>query len=179
MVEEEKQSKTEKLNEEIEALTQEKAQLIETVSKLGKELKYRTIEIKALEPMQEKLKKTNAGELLRQLKKLEFKVQTTALTPKTEKKYYEKIVKIEKELKRLRPYLRANKRLKKLKKEAEELEEKIKEIDVKLKEIRKKLKQLINKKKAIEKSTKKGIELYSDEPDHMISMEDVVVIEKD
>lgn len=167
------------LDAEITRLTEEKKQLINKVTKAMKELKYKTIELNALKPMAEKAKKMELSKLIRKLKSLEFKVATSALTPKIEKKYLDKILKIEKQLKKVRPYLRAEKRVKIIEEDIEKLKNEIDEIDKKLKDLRKDIRQLIKKRRIIEKGAKKGIELFSDEPDHMVSLEDVVVIEKE
>ncbi len=167
------------LDAEITQLTEQKKELIERVTKAMKELKYKTIELNALRPMAEKAKKMELDRLIRKLKSLEFKVATSALTPKAEKKYLDRILKIEKQLKKVRPYLRAEKRVKILEEDIEKLQAEIKELDEKLKEIRKNIRELIKKKRMIEKGAKKGIELFADEPDHMVSLEDVVVIEKE
>ncbi len=171
--------KVTQLDAEITRLTEEKKQLIDKVTKAMKELKYKTIELNALRPMAEKAKKMELDKLIRKLKSLEFKVATSALTPKAEKKYLDKILKIEKQLKKVRPYLRAEKRVKILEEDIEKLQVEIEEIDGKLKDLRKNIRELIRKKRMIEKGAKRGIELFADEPDHMVSLEDVVVIEKE
>ena len=168
----------EKLTAEIEQLNTEKKQLIEKITKLMKEHKYTKIEYDALLPLAKKAEEMNIGKLMRTLKKLEFKVATTALTPKREKVYFEKIVQIEKKIKKLRPYLRAVKRVKLLKEDIDRLDKEIKDVESKLKEMRKQIAEKISKKKTLRKALRKGVGIY-EEPDTTTSLEDIVVIEED
>lgn len=166
------------IKERIDSLEEEKKGLIEKVKALSKELKLKKIEYNVVKKLAEEAKKMNAGKIIRQLKALEFKVSTQALTPAVERKYVKKIVELERKLKKLKPYLNAEKRLKYLEESISKLEGEIEEIEGKLKEMRKELKDLYRKYKLIKKAKRSNISYSESKDEEMFTLEDVVEIEE-
>jgi uncharacterized coiled-coil DUF342 family protein len=167
----------EEIEERIKQLEEEKKTLIEEIKELNNRLRYKTMEHKALLPFVEKTKDVRVDNIIKQLKGLEFKVATQAHTPQMERNLVKKIMELEKELSKHKGVFRARKKLKLIESDLNEIKKKIEEVEGKLKAIRKELKGLYEKLK-IKKAAEKRGATYGEKTDHMITLEDVVVVEK-
>lgn len=166
------------IEERIKQLEDEKRALIDKIKTLNNRLKYKTMEHKALVPFVEKTKDVRVDSLMKQLKGLEFKVATQAHTPQMERNIVKKITGLEKQLSKYRGVFKARKKLKLVESDLNEIKTNIDEIEKKLKEIRKELKGSYEKLKIKKAAEKRGM-TYGKETDHMITLEDVVVIEEE
>ncbi|MEM4335445.1 MAG: hypothetical protein QXL47_03150 [Candidatus Anstonellales archaeon] len=166
------------IEERIKQLEEEKKALIEEIKTLNNRLRYKTMEHKALLPFVEKTKDVRVDNLMKQLKGLEFKVATQAHTPQMERAIVKKIMELEKELSKYKSVFRARKKLKLVENDLNEIKVKTDEVEKKLKTIRKELKGLYEKLKMKKAAEKKGM-MYGEKTDHMITLEDVVVIENE
>ncbi len=166
------------IEERIKQLEDEKKVLIDEIRTLNNRLKYKTMEHKALAPFVEKTKDVRVDNLMKQLKGLEFKVATQAHTPQMERALVKKIMELERQLSKHKGVFRARKKLKLVENDLNEIKAKMDEIDGKLKKIRKELKGFYEKLKMKKAAEKRGI-TYGEKTDHMITLEDVVVIEEE
>lgn len=166
------------IEEEIKQLEDEKKVLIDEIKTLNNRLKYKTMEHMALMPFVEKTKDVRVDSLMKQLRGLEFKVATEAHTPQMEKNIVKKIMGLEKQLSKYKGVFKARKKLKLVESDLNKIKMGIDEIEKKLKAIRKKLKELYEKLKIKKAAEKRGI-TYGKKTDHMITLEDVVVIEEE
>ena len=166
------------LKEKIQELEKRKKELIEKIKKYNKEKKLRTIEYAAVKKLIEQGHAEDATKIIRQLKALEFKISTQALTPSLEKKYIRRIMELEKKLVKLKPYLNAKKRISYLEKVMKEIDENINGIESQLKEIRSELKELYKNYKLMKKAKKEGIGFAQNKEEGMLTLEDIVEIEE-
>lgn len=169
---------TDEIEERIKQLEEEKKALIEKIKALNSRLRYKTMEHKALLPFVEKTKDVRVDDLIKQLKGLEFKVATQAYTPQMERAIVKKIMELEKELSKHKSVFRARKKLKLVEKDINEIKAETDEIEKKLKAIRKELKEFYKKLRMKKAAEKKGM-MYGEKADHMVTLEDVVVIEEE
>ncbi len=167
-----------KLKERITELEEKKKGLIEKIKKYNKELKLKNMEYSAIQKLIEQGNSEDINRIVRQLRVLEFKISTQALTPSAEKKYIKKIMELEKKLKKLKPYLNAKKRKQYLEKVINQVKENISKIEGELKEIRTELKELYKQFKLVKKASKSGIEFGQDKDENMLTLEDIVEIEE-
>lgn len=165
-------------NSRINELQEKKKALIDRVRAATKKLKYKKIELEAVSRLIENYDEREVQRLQRMLKGLEFKVQTTALTSKTEKDLVKKIMAIEKKLAKWRPMIKAKRRKKYIEEDIKGLEEEIEEVEEKLKEIREELNKLYRDRKSKEMAEKKGVK-FAEEVEDMVSMGDVIVFEEE
>mgnify|MGYP001116765273 CR=1 FL=1 len=165
------------IEDRIRQLEEEKKALIEEIKELNSRLRYKTMEHKALLPFVEKTKDVKVDNLIKQLKGLEFKVATQAHTPQMERNLVKKIMELEKELSKHKSVFKARKKLKLVEKDLDEIKKRIEEIEEKLKTIRKELKGFYEKLKMKKEAEKRGM-TYGEKTDHMVPLEDVVVVEE-
>ncbi len=157
----------EEMEAKIKELESEKAGLIKQIQRLNERLKYKKLELQALQPFLEQTKDANPGPLKRKLRALEFRISTQALTPTIERNLVRKVKEIEEKLKEFKPIEQARRKKKYLEGDIEEIEGKIKEIEEKLNSIRAELKDLYKERKR-----KKSV------GDHTVTLADVAIIEK-
>ncbi len=165
------------IDKKIEELEAKKKDLIESIKSLTKQLKYKKIEYNALKPLAEEAEKRKLGNIVRDIKIIEFKIATQALSPKAERKYVKKVMELEKKLKKYRPMLTAKKKIKRLEEEMKELESKINEVENQLKSIRGDLRKLYGEKKLEKVAKSKGI-VYGKEVDTFVTLEEAAIIEE-
>ena len=160
---------------EIRKLTDRKQELIEKVKRISKGLKYKTIELKALEPLEAQAEKENPFILIRKLKKLEFRLSTQASTPKMEKEMMKEIIDLERKIRKVKPLLTASSRIRRVREDLKYYETEMVKIESELKVLREKLKDLIDKRKVERAEEKKGISYQQEETadEHFISLEDM------
>jgi uncharacterized coiled-coil DUF342 family protein len=168
------------VEDEISRLTTRKNELIERVKKVTKSLRYRTIELKALEPLAAQAEKENPFILIRKLKKLEFKLSTTAINPKVEKAMMKEIIDLERKIRKVKPLLTASSRMKRVKEDLAALEIDYAKIETELRDLRAKLRDLIGRKKENKAAERQGIsyEESVEAVDEFVSLEDIAEIEK-
>jgi len=160
---------------EIRKLTDRKTELIDRVRKISKGIKYKTIEVKALEPLEAQAEKENPFILIRKLKKLEFRLSTQASTPKMEKAMMKEIIDLERQIRKVKPLLTASSRIRRVREDLRYYESEMVKVESELKGIRERLRELIGKRK-IERAQEKRDITYEEEnkeEEHFISLEDM------
>ncbi|MCX6774178.1 MAG: hypothetical protein NTY68_04255 [Candidatus Micrarchaeota archaeon] len=160
---------------EIRKLTDRKQELIEKIKRISKGLKYKTIELKALEPLEAQAEKENPFILIRKLKKLEFRLSTQASTPKMEKVMMKEIMDLERQIRKVKPLLTASSRIRRVREDLKYYEGEMVKIESELKTLRERLKGLIDKRKEERANEKKGISYQQEETaeEHFTSLEDM------
>ncbi len=175
--------KADMLGEKISKLSEEKHAILQQLRSANKALKYKTIELEALNNLLANYNEKEVQHLQRRRKQLEFKIATNPYGPKREKELVKKVVEIEKKLEKYRPQMKAKKRKKLLEADVEELQKKVSELEKKLKGIRDELRQLFKKKRLREELSKKGGITVSSEEEaeeaSLVTLEDVVEFEKE
>jgi hypothetical protein len=160
---------------EIRKLTDRKQELIERIKRISKGLKYKTIELKALEPLEAQAEKENPFILIRKLKKLEFRLSTQASTPKMEKLMMKEIIDLERKIRKVKPLLTASSRIRRVREDLKYYEGEMVKIESELKTIRERLRDLIDKRKMDRAAEKNGISYEQEETaeEHFTSLEDM------
>jgi uncharacterized coiled-coil DUF342 family protein len=168
------------VEEEISKLTARKNELIERVKRVSKGLKYKTIELKALEPLAAQAERENPFILIRKLKKLEFRLSTQASTPKTEKLMMKDIIDLERKIRKVKPLLTASSRIRRVREDLKYYEGEMVKVESELKDLRSRLRELISRKKEDKAAERKGISYDEtvEVADEFVSMEDIAEIEK-
>ncbi len=161
------------LNEEIVELEKKKKELIEEIKKYTKDRKLKSIEYEAVSKLAELDKGEEAKNILKEIRRIEYKISTRPLSPNLERKLVKKVASLEQKLSKLKPYLHAKKRKNVLEKELKKIEEQINRVEEELSSIRKRLKELYSKRK--KKSPK--VEFQKSKEETLFTLEDVVEIE--
>ena len=162
----------------IKTLEDEKSKLIDEIKKNYARIKYKKYEEKALEPFLKKTESVRVEPVRRRLRQLEFKIATQAYTPAIEKQLVKEVKKVEAELKELRQIERARRKKRLVTQDIDDAEKRIGGIEETLKKIRSELKDLYAKVRTLKSGKKHGI-VFGEKHDTMVSLEDIVVIEKD
>ncbi len=164
--------------EEIEAnaknLEKKKSEIIDKIKKLNGRLRYKKYEQEALKPFLEQTKEIRIGPLRKDLRQLEFRISTQAYTPKIEKDLIKQVKKIEAELSKVAEIEKARRKKILVEGDIREAEEEIVRLEAELKKIRDELNDYYDYVRASRKEEKKGMQ-----NDHMVTLEDIVVFEKD
>ncbi len=168
------------VEEEISKLTARKNELIERVKRVSKGLKYKTIELNALEPLAAQAERENPFILIRKLKKLEFRLSTQASTPKTEKLMMKDIIDLERKIRKVKPLLTASSRIRRVREDLKYYEGEMVKVESELRDLRSRLRELISRKKETKAAERKGISYDEtvEVADEFVSMEDIAEIEK-
>jgi len=169
--------------ESIEELEKKKGELIEEAKKINRRLRYKTYELKALEPYLNSKDEINAYPLRRKLRGIEFKISTAAFTPRMEKEMVKEVKTIETKLKKANEIERARRKKGYVEKDISEANNDKEKVDNELDEIRKQLKIMRDSLKQLKTTrrmlTKNSSNKKSDEPiDSYVSLEDIVEFER-
>jgi uncharacterized coiled-coil DUF342 family protein len=168
------------LEDEISKLTARKNELIERVQRVSKGLKYKTIELKALEPLAAQAERENPFILIRKLKKLEFRLSTQASTPKTEKLMMKDIIDLERKIRKVKPLLTASSRIRRVREDLKYYSDEMVKVEAELTDLRARLRELIGRKKETRAAERKDISYNEtvEVADEFVNLEDIAEIEK-
>ena len=132
----------------LEELKKKKKELIEKAKALSERIKYKRYELKALEQVVSQSNDNGrARKLARILGKLEFELQTKALSLTAERRYMKRIFEVKKELEVERAKERRRRKLELVRSDIEKLEKEKEEIENQIKDIKSKIAVLVEKKK--------------------------------
>lgn len=159
----------------IKELENRKADLIEKIKKLNGRLRYKQYEQKALEPFLEQTKGIRIGPLRKRLRELEFRISTQAFTPKIEKELIKEVKKTEQELAKVADIEKARRKKMLVDGDVMEVQKQISDLEPELKKIRDELNDHYDSLRA---SRRAGIKHEGQKNDHMVTLEEVVVFEK-
>jgi uncharacterized coiled-coil DUF342 family protein len=168
----------EELTGKITGLETQKAALIEKIKKLNGRIRYKKYEEKALEPFLEKTKDIRIAPLRKQKRALEFRISTSAYTPKMEKELIKQVKKVDKELEAVREVERARRKKMLVAQDIEDANKEIVVIETELHTIREELKKLYGEAKTYKTASKKGIKYGGFESD-MLTLEEMGVVIED
>ena len=160
----------------LEDLEKKKGELIEEAKKVNNRLKYKEMELKAIEPFVKQTEDVNPEPVKRRLRRLEFKISTQAFTPKKEKELLKRLKTLEKEAEFVLKVERARKKKALIEKDLEELRKKKEELDKQLSEIREQIKEM--RKRIKEEKKAKAVMPVSASEEAYFSLEDVVEIKR-
>jgi len=168
----------EELSKKITELETGKNELIERIKKLNGRIRYKNYEKKALEPFLEQTKDVKIAPLRKRKKAMEFRISTSAYTPKLEREMLKELKKVDEELGKVREVERARRKSVLVDKDIEDANKEIVEIEVKLKVIRDELRGLYGEAKVHRTANKKGIK-YGGFGDEMLTLEEMGVTIED
>lgn len=169
----------EELRSKIEELEKKKSELIERIKQLNRRIRYKKYEKKALEPFLEQTKEVRTGQYHKRKKGLEFKIATSAYTPKMEKDLIKELKKVEKKLDEVREVERARRKYQYVEKDILEGETEVGQIEVELKSIRDELKKLYNELKTVRIAARKQAAAEARAEEDLVALGDLALIEKD
>ncbi|MEM4366870.1 MAG: hypothetical protein QW035_01930 [Candidatus Anstonellales archaeon] len=165
-----------KLEGEIAKLEERKKELIEKIKEVNRRVLYKKYELKALEPFLKETSEVNTLPIRKTISRLEFKLSTQGYTLKREREIVKMIKSLEKELKKIEPIEKARKKKRFIEKDLQDLGAQAEEIEKQLKEIRENIADLQKKRKEMKKDLVRRKRIEDTE---LVSLEDVVVIEKE
>lgn len=161
---------------EIMQLEERKKGLIEKIKEINRKVLYKKYELKALEPFLKETSQVDTLPIRKTISKLEFKLSTQGYTLKREREIVKMIKELEKELKKIEPIEKARKKKKFVERDLQDLGAQAEDIEKQLKEIRERIIELQKIRKSMKKELARKKKIEDTE---LVSLEDVVVIEKE
>jgi uncharacterized coiled-coil DUF342 family protein len=169
----------EQLKTRIEELEKKKAELIERIKQLNRRIRYKKYEQKALQPFLEQTKDVQVAPFRKQKRALEFRISTSAYTPKMEKELIKQLKKIDDELDKVKEVERARRKIKYVDQDITDGESEITTIETELKTIRDELKKLYDDMKGFRMSQRKVMAAQERADDDLVALGDLAVVEKE
>ena len=164
---------------QIEELEKKKSELIEEIKQLNRRIRYKKYEKEALKPYLEQTKEVQIAPFRKQKRAIEFKIATSAYTPKMEKDLLKELKKIDTQLDKVKEVDRARRKAKYVEQDITEGEQKIIEIEVQLKSIREKLKVLYDEIRANRAAAKRQVDDNVRADNDLVALGDLAMIEKE
>ena len=131
---------TDDFRSEIEKLEAEKSKLLERVKVVNRKIRYKDVELQALEPAVKQYQSVNIGPVRRQLNAVEFKISTQSLTSKMERELVKQAQELRKKYNEIMKIERVKNRRDLIQKDLLELNAERNKIDEELKVLREKIK---------------------------------------
>jgi uncharacterized coiled-coil DUF342 family protein len=169
----------EQLKTRIEELEKNKAELIERIKALNRRIRYKKYEQKALQPFLEQTKDVQVAPFRKQKRALEFRISTSAYTPKMEKELIKQLKKIDEELDKVKEVERARRKIKYVEQDITDGEAEIVKIETDLKVIRDELKKLYDDMKGFRMSQRKAMAAQERADEDLVALGDLAVLEKE
>jgi uncharacterized coiled-coil DUF342 family protein len=169
----------EELRAKIEELEKKKAELIERIKALNRRIRYKKYEQKALVPFLEQTKDVRTGQFHKMKKAIEFKIATSAYTPKMERDLIKELRKVEEELGKVREVERARRKAMYVERDIAEGESEIVKIETELKVIREDLKKFYDEMKTFRNAARKQAQAEARAEEDLVSLGDLALIEKE
>ncbi len=167
------------LRSKIEGLEKNKTELIERIKQLNRRIRYKNYEKKALEPFLEQTKDIRIVPYRKQKKALEFRISTSAYTPKMEKELIKELKKVDEKLDKVKEVERARRKYQYVGNDITEGETEIGKIEVELKIIREELKKLYDEIKSTRVAAKRHAAAEARAEEDMVTLGDLALIEKE
>jgi uncharacterized coiled-coil DUF342 family protein len=169
----------EEVKSRIDELEKEKGGLIERIKKLIRRVRYKKYEKKALEPFLEKTKNVRIAPLRKRKKALEFRISTSAYTPRIERDLLKEVRKLEEQLEELKEVERSRRKKRYVEQDIVEGEAEIQEIEVKLNEIRGELRKLYDSMRDMKRTARKTAAAKERMEEDMVALGDLAMMEED
>jgi len=169
----------EELRAKVEELEKRKAELIERIKVLNRRIRYKKYEQKALQPFLEQTKDVRTGQFHKQKKAIEFKIATSAYTPKMERDLIKELRKVEEELGKVREVERARRKAMYVEKDIADGEAEIVGIETELKVIREDLKKFYDEMKTFRNAARKQAQAEARAEEDLVALGDLALIEKE
>jgi len=167
----------EELKERLKRLEEEKMKLIERAKKVNRRYRYKTMELKAIEPYVKATENVKTGPVKAKLRRLEFKISTQAYTPRREKEILKRIKGLEEDIEKALKIERARRKMALIEKDIAELSKEKEEVDKALSAIREEINSVRNKLKESRKITGKA-QITQVDTEPYFSLKEVVEIKK-
>ncbi len=167
------------LKPQIEELEKKKSSLIDEIKQLNRRIRYKKYEKEALKPFLEQTKDVQIAPFRKQKRAIEFKIATSAYTPKIEKDLLKELKKIDTQLDKVKEVDRARRKAKYVEQDIVEGETKITTIEVELKAIREKLKTYYDEVRASRVASKRHMDDEARADSDLVALGDLALIEKD
>jgi len=167
----------EELKARIDELEKKKGDLIEKIKRLNRRVRYKKYEKKALEPFLEQTKDVHIAPFRKRKKALEFKISTSAYTPRMEREWLKEVRKIDEKLDELREVERARRKKRYVEQDIEEGEKEIVVIETDLKVIRTELRTLYDNMRGIKNAARKAAAAQERAEEDMVALGDLALIE--
>ncbi len=168
----------EEIKTRIDELESKKGDLIERIKKLNRRVRYKKYEKKALEPFLEQTKDVRIGPFRKRKKALEFKISTSAYTPKMEREWLKEVRKLDEKLDELKEVERARRKKRYVEQDIEEGEKEIVTIEEELKVIRGELRTLYDGVREMKSAARKAAAAQERLEEDMVALGDLALIEK-
>lgn len=162
----------------IDALENKKSELIERIKQLNRRVRYKKYEQKALEPFLEQTKEVRISPLRKRKKALEFKISTSAYTPKMEREWLKEVRKLDEELDKLKEVERARRKSRYVEQDILDGEKEIGTIEEELKTIRTELRKLYDDMRSIKSAARKAVAAQERLEEDLVALGDLALIEK-
>ncbi|MEK6981293.1 MAG: hypothetical protein AABX38_00040 [Candidatus Micrarchaeota archaeon] len=165
----------EEMKSQITPLETEKNSLIERIKELNKRLRYKSYELKALEPFLKQHEGVNIGPLRERKRKLDFRITTAAYTPKIERDLLKELKKIDDELAKYKDVEKGRRKERFVRQDIIDITAETSKIEERLKVIREELKVLYVDSQQIRATARKeaAIKAFKDD---MATLEDMGII---
>ena len=169
----------EQLKTKIEELEKKKSELIERIKQLNRRIRYKKYEQKALQPFLDQTKDVQIAPFRKQKRALEFRISTSAYTPKMEKELIKQLKKIDEELDKVKEVERARRKIRYVEQDITEGESEIVKIETELKVIRDELKKLYDDMKSYRVNARKTMAAEARAEDDLVALGDLAILEKE
>jgi uncharacterized coiled-coil DUF342 family protein len=163
----------------VDELEKKKGDLIERIKKLNRRIRYKKYEKKALEPFLEQTKDVKIAPFRKRKKALEFKISTSAYTPRMEREWLKEVRKLDEKLEELKEVERARRKKRYVEQDIEEGEKEISTIEEELKVIRGELRQLYDELRVSRAAARKAAAAQERAEEDMVALGDLALFEKD
>jgi uncharacterized coiled-coil DUF342 family protein len=169
----------EQLKTRIEELEKKKSELIERIKQLNRRIRYKKYEQKALQPFLEQTKDVQVAPLRKQKRALDFRISTSAYTPRMEKELIKQLKKVDEELDKVKEVERARRKIKYVEQDITDGETEIVKIEGELKTIRDELKKLYDDMKGFRMSQRKAAAAQERAEDDLVALGDLAIVENE
>lgn len=169
----------EELKAKIEELEKKKSELIERIRQLNRRIRYKKYEQKALLPFLEQTRDVQVIPYRKQKRALEFRIATSAYTPRMEKELIKQMKKVDEQLDKVKEVERARRKIRYVEKDITDGEGEIGTIETDLKSIREELKKLYDEMKGIRMAARKQAAAQAKVEEDMVALGDLAMIEKE
>jgi len=169
----------EELKAKIDELEKKKGELIERIQQLNRRIRYKKYEQKALLPFLEQTKDVQVVPYRKQKRAIEFRIATSAYTPRMEKELIKEMKKVDEKLESVKEVERARRKIRYVEKDISEGEGEISSIETDLKAIREQLKKLYDEMKVIRMAARKQAAAQAKAEEDLVALGDLAMMDND
>ncbi len=167
------------LKTKIDGLETKKNELIERIKQINRRIRYKKYEEKAIQPFLEQTKDIQTIPIRKKKRALEFRISTSAYTPKMERDLIKELRKVDEDLEKVREVERARRKIKYVAQDISDGEAEIVRIETELKVIRDELKKLYDEMKTFRISAKRQADAQARADEDLVALGDLAMMDKD